>query len=832
MNRIALAASACACLCLALWIASRAAPIHPQPAPAIGGAPAGQEEPLSDLLDSPRPPEREADLVARPPSSTACSIVGRLVFEDGSPAAGVPLTLDGSEAQERRILAAAERQAPVFRSTTSAADGRFELSFVPAPSQAYKLVARLVGNVPVERHWRRIAPGERLDAGDLVLRPAGRIVGRIVDMQGRPALGRWSVHAVDDYYEGVGERDRSVVGAHDWSDPLTGRFELRDAAPGALVVHAQADTAVRTEPLFVVLQPGATLEVELHHSGPSMQGRILVQVSGGPWTRLLPMDGGCPPVRLHGPAGDVERGPTNGSWSQNVVYVELPVALYTAEFEHPQWLPWKKDGLQPGDATLARLEPAGRLKLSVVDAESGLPIAKYRLRSRIGSEHRTQAGGPALPAGGDPLWIDANYVRRDLDCDGDHPMWPVTHDVVVEADGYAPLELPALPFTAGAALERVAALGRGHRVTLHVLHNGAPLAGAEVSLQPATTEESSLVVVRTDRGDARRQRTDAEGRATWTALPDGTWDVLAQAGWLSRASVEGIELSGGSSQREIVLDTGNSGALAGRLLGLAPGDERRLQVEAWPTELDEAERTRARWLGWLPGFKGGSDVAADGGFRIAHVPPGEVDVLLVQLGRQERRTLLGRVHVAAGGEARADFQLPARATGLVRLRVLFSGQPAAGALLSLVDPQALREVLAQAKLDAAGSAETRLRPGPFRARVAARDDSWETVAPGAWDVPPGGTTMVDLRLEPAAGELLLVDAETLLPLAERAFVLEGRAPGEARRRTTDTQGRVRLELPPDIYELKLVDGPAGRAAGIAWTPAGPASPEVAVRRDE
>ena len=136
----------------------------------------------------------------RPTRLARRSFAGARVTPDGSPLPNVWIEFSGRAGNAERLAAhlrragvdAIEWQPPAPIET--AADGRFELSFVPPPPFQFSLTMSHPDYPDNERRWSKLAPGTGRDFGDIRFAAGARVRGRLVDHNGH-AIASPSAHS-------------------------------------------------------------------------------------------------------------------------------------------------------------------------------------------------------------------------------------------------------------------------------------------------------------------------------------------------------------------------------------------------------------------------------------------------------------------------------------------------------------------------------------------------------------------------------------------------------------------------------------------------------------
>jgi hypothetical protein len=484
-----------------------------------------------------------ADGEARLVLDRARSAHGIAVDARERPLAGVEITIRPSSAGPGEAV-----------TTLTDGRGRFE---VPAlPSNRVDIEARRQGFAPAVLPGVVVAPGTGpADLGTLTLQAGVRIEGRVVDAAGRPLAGAGAWLAEADRLPGgaLAEtlRQREPAATADES----GRFAIPDVARGRMVnvlvardgyvpFWVEGVEAPTAKPLSVVLEMASRL-----------RGRV-EDVSGEPVpgasVRLRP----APP-----PPGTVG--------------VELRRSENTADVEAGHDGAFAFAEVAPGAVTLeASAEgflPPEPVELQVLPNGDVQEIQEVRLvlgRGAVVSGWITTAGGE--PVAGAHVRIGA--VQSESDAEGRYRLAGVA------------------PGLKGLGVSHPAYKGRNQQVDVQAgenrvdltLEKGTTVAGRVVDEAGAPRPGAELTLRnRSERGPrGYRASSGADGRFEVLAVPDGSFDLEAEAGGFAPAvhpSV--IEVAGRDVDGvEVVLRRGAT--LSGRIRGLETGQMAEVEVTA------------------------------------------------------------------------------------------------------------------------------------------------------------------------------------------------------------------------------------------------------------
>ncbi len=469
--------------------------------------------------------------------------------------------------------------------------------------------------LPAEEVGRAAAPLR------VVLHPASRITGRVVDRRREPVAGA-------NVFYGIERRTREMtLHAGGRPGPVStdedGRFELRDLAEG--IVHVQVHAAgYQPGQLEVPVAPGRdALDLELVLlPGAVVSGHVL-DASGAPVASAQ--------VSVEGRGGGGPR------------------ALTDAEGVY------RLDGVEQGKRILAAYDPRGQRVSKEVEVGSGETSADLVF-----------AGGASvagLVLDHDGLPIAEASVRLIGDARG-------FGDVRTASDGRFTIpDVADGAYTLSARKEGLAA------AEVKVSVEGAPVSGLELRLERGATlvgelrglkfselPQARVVASRPGVWDSRQASADFAGRFRLRGLAPGEWQVVAMIESAGRQARAQVAVGPGDDEVPVVLEFGQGLALSGivRRRGEPLGG-----AEVWLRGKDVADGGQA-------------STTADGAFRIDGLEAGsyELSVQGAMRGAAHQQTLqldadreiaidlvaatvTGRVVDAATGESvvRAEVRL-------------------------------------------------------------------------------------------------------------------------------------------------------------------------------
>ena len=443
------------------------------------------------------------------------------------PVAAIPVAPVGTSELSLTPLPPVAIEARLTAAFRSDADGRFRITGVP-PGHV-QVIARREGRAPGASARIFVAAGATRDDLELILVPAGQLVGVVVDARERPV-------------EGVMvevRSDREPFPRVAFTDDR-GRFEL-DGVIGELTVTAipQGRPAARTRAEVVsgtATEVTLTLEGELH----TLRGRT---VDG----RGFPVGGVQLTVSSLRPDAPHRRtlwSIDDGTFSMD----GLPAPPWRLEAAEPGYAPTRVDVANDADEVSMRLERGATVSGSVIDDRSSEPVrATVELRRddlppEITSARASLEGTFSFPRIRPGRW--SVRVRSD-----DH----LPFDAVVEVEdrGRGPADLALDPF-------RLTPAARLEGTVVDAL--GVPVARARVALA----------------GDdgGPEARTDGQGRFVLRGVPAGELEAVAShpaagEGTTSARALAGRETPGLVIHLSERFDPARAASLPGRRRGVA-----------------------------------------------------------------------------------------------------------------------------------------------------------------------------------------------------------------------------------------------------------------------
>jgi RNA polymerase sigma-70 factor (ECF subfamily) len=758
-------------------------------------------------------------------SASSAEIQGRLVYPDGSPAAGVPVTLAGRAGNSERVLRHGMPEGWTDLAVAADAQGRFTLRFEPHAAFQFQLAAKAPGHARVS--WRRseMRPGESVDLGDVALARGGTLEGRVVDAEGAPLSGTPCTviaRAPDPTWSGPFD----PVWEHAVSDGDAGAFRFEDLPPGRLQLEADSPlTGAITGPV-VQIRAGEVVTADVVHRGPAPARSIALSVGTRPFDLL---EDSLEPasVRLIAPDGST-RAPSRSSGS-DFFFDELTDGLHALEIDDPRFERWSETALAPGSSARARLVPSAALELDVRAAD-GERVESYAVRVEL-LELRSSARVIELHDGETPL--AQNRVRVP----------PGELLVKVRARGSGASARVTLQPGETRAVALV--LGGTTGLTGAVRHpDGVPAPGITVSLvRPAAEADSpaspflpgvGAQVAGIFRSELDTTVTDAHGAFRFDLPAGGTFALRAALGDLLETSTDSFTVDDGeqASEHDLVLPRGGWVRVTVGASSAACLDS--MQVWAGPAEVLPHQRFDLRRALARP-IRGAEPI------ELGPLPPGLVRVhaLLPDTHQRSKATSGSRVsggrelavlEVAEGATVEAQLVLD-ECPGDMTVEVRVDGSPAPGVSVTLVpvDPDECTRF--EGVTDAEGRfGPVRAFPGEYTVHLSDRRAGWSFRHPTSVTCRPSAAVEVDLDVELVAGALVCTDAHGDALVAQQVTVLcltDGGSSHVVTRRT-DAGGRLELQLVPGEYGLQLGAYLPRRSEHVpfSWTASGPVPERV------
>ncbi len=677
----------------------------------------------------------------------------RAVTPEGDPLAGVevavhPASEGGSGVLRLGVVEAPPAGEPLASGVTGE-DGRAVVEAVPVGTVDLRLaasgyVARTLPEVEV--------PAEGIDLGDVELRHAVSVEGRVVDPEGRPVPGA----------EVMATRSAGFLGLSVFRGQLTadeeGRFVLEGLDPtGEIYLLARAEGWIPGPPVKVALPPEGEVEVPVRR-GRKLSGLVVDAASGEP---------------VEGMEVDVavQRTVTVPGMGEAQSWMPAGRTVTAADGS------FRVDDLEPGTVEV-RISGKGyrpaSVQVTVPEEQDPEPVmvkvkAGETVRGRVLGPDGIPAAGAAVTAESGPgvgtsvhTGTDGAFVLEGLE----------PGEIRVVAVSEEGLRGEAVT-RAGSGEELVIRLERPGRIAGRVADSqGAPVAGAQVTCWGPDGRMQDRV------------SSGPDGSFVLERVSPGTWRLFVRAEGFAPAG-ERVEVQPGEETPvEITLEVG--GVVEGVVRGLGPSELERCQVS---------------------GGGSGAVVHPDGTFRMEGVRLGRVRVTAMLMpGSRSRSAVVELSDPDEPGWVELDFGGGVTLSGTVtRAGVGVGGLTVAATALGGGDGGATATA-EDGSWEIGG-----LAPGEYRLEV--RSPAGEVLA--GEHLVLDGDRQVDLEVPAGGLEGRIFDGETGEPVEGAAVEVRRQGiPGVQRRTGSGAGGRFRLEELPDGEYAVTVKAPEYRPARV------------------
>lgn len=617
----------------------------------------------------------------------------------------------------------------------------------------------------------------------------------MVDASGAPSAQAWRIFADAPAGPGGGEgRDETRVSGD--YDPAVGSFHLEGVPVGPVTLTGRNSLAGWLDGPTLDVRLGEVTTGDITYKGADLSRRI--EVSTFCRTYYI-LSGGDEIVRLTGPGIDATTERTPGT-SQSFAFDDLGPGLYTVTVEHELFETVVREGLEPGQRVNVDLVPSGHLGLTVTDAITGEPIEAARLQLRLDDFTNHSPNAFLIHEG-------------ELPADGMlPPIVPGNTTLIIEAEGYALLELPVLelaPFetrAVTAAMTPEAGLAGTVRWS-----TGEPAGDVELLLMrpgeaPAPRQSWFGSDGARTEGALHQTRTDAEGRYAFRGLTPGAFDLHAVGtAWLT-AETKGLEVRGGVEQDvDLTLPAGGSLRLVITDLDPVPeGFEVAVVASAKRLVTDGPFGEMGPYGSMRIGLTRGEGTTWIG----QHLPAGLTKVVI---GRHElviptkgggsyeygEQRVLDEVELQDGLTTELVTAMGDALPGTLHVEVLKDGLPQPGVRVRVDGSGAFGGT---ALTGQAGMATiTGLFPGEFQVR-AILPSSGEFKAREGVVIPAGQTEQIRIETGTILGYVRVLDPSGQ-PLAGKRLDFSSSALNH--RATTDADGRAKVRLVPGPVRVEL-----------------------------
>ncbi|QDU69349.1 carboxypeptidase-like regulatory domain-containing protein [Engelhardtia mirabilis] len=786
--------------------------------PAAGTEPLASVEAARARVETPPPAATES------PDPQQAALRGRFLTPDGAPAVGAAVSLHGWQSNPERV---AEFGLPAEWSdpeTTTDAEGRFELDFVPPGAYQFALGVHLDGFAPAGWRWSSLPPGDDRDLGTVTLEAGGSIRVSIERPDGSSAGDDWRVHGSND---GPRFGDREAARRSGEYDPRTQTWLITDLPGGAAEVAAYSEIANWIEQPGVVVRAGETVDCTLVYDGPDNASRIVVVVFTGP---IHPVRPGSENVMLEGGALEERLRCEHTFGSQSHDFPDLEPGLYTVVIDDPRFERWERRGVRPGERVDAHLTGSCAIVVDVVDRETGAPVDDWSLDIRCEDVNFWPREFALVTKGGEPP-ADGRLGS----------LVPMSYTLALEAPGYPPMQLPVDDLAAGEERPVQFLLSKGGAVVGTVRSAaGDGLPGVPVELYRAEVTSPRVdwwSLWGHDHLERHRLGTTTTDDQGGFRLP------TAQGGPLLLRAVGGVGLHGlvefeheaATESDPIEVEVPSGVHLTGRLLAPTGADFDGFVAWVGPVAL-MPDMDPAMLDPDIDAILV-AEVDAQGRFDVGDFGVGDLDVLILN---KDGGQILDRrvVPVAAAGEVMFEFDLRSRWPAVVDIEVRIGGEPAPRAQVYFESLDEQRPSSSpRVDLDGDGRDTVEIAAGRYRVVVNGRfDPFWVWRSQATFEFEPLGRSQVRIDVPAWRHTLAVVERDGGAPAVDTPLaVLRQEETGRVYRwsLTTDSEGGLDLLIPEGPLWLAKADADPVPKVGadlvgltrVDWIASGP-SPAV------
>jgi protocatechuate 3,4-dioxygenase beta subunit len=475
------------------------------------------------------------------------TIGGTVVDEKGNPVAGARVAIPRDFGGGRRMrMMGRSSFAPV--ETETGPNGAFSLRRLP-PSSGLTVQASKADYAPARLTGIRLKTGENVKGVSLVLKRGLGAQGTVVDAEGRPVAGA-EVRAVRVEKGRRGFAVMMTGAGREKADAVSdaqGAFRLGGLEASRYRVSAEKEGLVQRTPATLDVADGAENRVApiVLEVGAAVAGTVR-NVRGEPI-----------------PGADIFAA-TDGGNSNDVAtdaagkfrFAGLSAGKPVMIFASASGFALKQaNAVPPAEDVSIVLDTTGAVRGRVEDAESKSVMTDFSV-SR--SESRA-SGGQAVMG-----YFMGDQPRTFHSPDGTFELAEVpagSWTIRAEAPGYRPAEVSAIEVGSGQTREGiVVSLKRGGTLSGRVLDGAG---GSAVPNASVSWRTGQPIFVLGGRGERQTTTTDAGGRFTFDALPDGKITVEASHPDYLEASVE-VEPD---RQNSVDIQLGWGASISGSVVG-------------------------------------------------------------------------------------------------------------------------------------------------------------------------------------------------------------------------------------------------------------------------
>ncbi len=305
------------------------------------------------------------------PGSDVVELTGAFRLPDGSPAPGVRVEID------------VERSRPAFGESGSAAsssdpDGRFRLRF-ERQGAGVVLRATLAGWADETLSWSWV-PGRPTDLGEVELRGAGGVAGRVLDAAGDPVASGWTVVAYAPVPpEPNPQQCVSVLRARPGAS--AGSFRIDGLPEAPCLLELRPDDGGDAARVLVPVRAGTDAPVTIHHDGDASDARVRVSLSARPLFGAIPS---LESITLSAPEVAPRHPVPSETRANGIEFDGLPPGSYTLRISDPRFSTVEESDLVPGGPEKSILLAGNSaIDLRVADAVTGAELDRAHVRLHV-----------------------------------------------------------------------------------------------------------------------------------------------------------------------------------------------------------------------------------------------------------------------------------------------------------------------------------------------------------------------------------------------------------------------------------------------------------------
>ncbi len=755
-----------ACAAAAVWWLTRSAPLAPtnvtDATTPDSSPPTLPVAPSAARVD---PSAARTDLSATAtPTVTDATVHGRCIDDNRAPRPAVRVTTN------RHGVAA----------QTTGADGTFTFRVPPTTDRALGLHFHAADCVTMRLTCPDLAAGAIVDLGDIVLTGGVRVIGRIVDADGRPVANRAvTLRTTEPEPEpGVAATSQSVSAGTD----ADGRF--------AFATPLRAGTWLLSNRSMNVLQPGPrvvlagkehVLDIVVATPPPTttIEGRVVDDVGAAvpfAWVDVVDHDG-----RTQGSRSVTRDDGRFALRFETTAVPPEPFALRVLTANHEPLVTERLHRTGTKDVTLV-VSRGREVELHVRRADDGTPVEHFTVDWSAHPDDRSPRVKGAWEHGDGP---HRNGIARLPRLPRGRYLLSITPTPATGLCAASFVDLP-VDDRSPSIVPILLSPPSTRRVVVADPHD-RPIAGATVELVVATPRARVVDTATTDTAGTCQLRGSPTSMHTVRVGSAGSLPVV----------VENVSLSDPQPLRVVAMI---GATLRGRLVPLAVVDEltskRPGGMRASPTLT-----LRGSGVGEVP-------LAADGSFVIAAVPTGSFDLRL-RLGRLgisgSEVTLRAGMSLVAGETTDVEIDVSAHRPARLLGTVWLDGKPHDG-FVRIGNGAEMQTVLA----DGAGRFDVALPPGTWRVGAARGQSNENTIAfaaPEVAQLDAGQTREFAFHARSAQQKVRVLAADGTPAVGVTLLGPSGALGSVVRAAPTDAEGRTELLGSPGTHELRARVGP-------------------------